>query len=328
MKFSPFCIALLILLPASTLAVAQAKQHAFYWSQATGMIDIGTLGGSYSFATAINESGTVVGASATAGDASVQAFRWTLSGGMQPLDDFGSGSFANGINKQGQIVGYAGATGGNHAVLWSNIGTVQDLGTLGGPTSWATGINDKGVITGDSYAPSPYGIVAFVWTSTHGMQTFGIPKSDGNGIGKQIAGDFVTRGVVYHAFVWDKVSGRQDLGNLAGVQDADSFAWAINLAGQVVGQSAITKQGPAHAFLWTSATGMTDLGSLGSNSFAFAISRNGQTAGVSYIPGDAFYHAVIWQNGSIVDLGTLGGLNSGASGINSSGEVAGSSDVP
>jgi probable HAF family extracellular repeat protein len=325
MKFSSFL--LLILVAASTFAVGQ-KQHAFYWSQATGLIDMGTLGGSYSFATAINESGTIVGASATAGDASVQAFQWTLAGGMQPLNDFGSGSFANGINKQGQIVGYAGATGGNHAVLWSNIGTVQDLGTLGGPTSWATGINDKGVITGDSYAPSPNGIVAFGWTASHGMQAVGIPKSDGNGIGKQIVGDFLTRQIFYHAFVWDKASGRQDLGNLAGAQDADSFAWAINLAGQVVGQSEVAKQGPAHAFLWTSATGMTDLGSLGSNSFAYAISRNGQIAGVSYLPGDAFYHAVIWQNGSIADLGTLGGLNSGATGINSSGEVSGSSDVP
>jgi probable HAF family extracellular repeat protein len=155
------------------------------------------------------------------------------------------------------------------------------------------------------------------------------PRERWQWVAKQIAGDFITSGSYYHAYVWDPTSGKHDLGTLSGLQNADSSAWAINLPGQVVGESSIAKGGPTHAFLWTATDGMSDLGTLGgSNSYAYAISRTGLIAGASFTPDDSAYHAVIWQNGGIVDLGTLGGTNSGASGINSSGEVAGSSDVP
>src|SRR5262245_51490980 len=233
-----------LLLLASTLAAAQI-QHGFYWSQATGMIDLGTLGGTNSFATAINESGIVVGAAFTAGDTCLQAFKWTSSSGMQPLADFGSCSFANAINRAGQIVGYAGAVGGNHAVLWDSDGTIHDLGTLlGGSTSWATGINDEGVVSGTSYDQSG-GLTGFAWSPFHGMQPLVDNRyaSEGNGIAREIVGDFVTRSGFYHAALWSLNFGRFDLGTLAPSQNANSFAWAVNFFNQVVGESQIFHNG-------------------------------------------------------------------------------------
>lgn len=44
-----------------------AESRAFMWSSQTGMIDIGTLGGGYAQACAINDAGVVTGSSQTQG---------------------------------------------------------------------------------------------------------------------------------------------------------------------------------------------------------------------------------------------------------------------
>jgi probable HAF family extracellular repeat protein len=49
------------------------------------IVDLGTLGGSYSHATAVSASGRVVGDSSTVSDAETHAFCWTQAGGMIDL---------------------------------------------------------------------------------------------------------------------------------------------------------------------------------------------------------------------------------------------------
>src|SRR5438093_6571617 len=68
--------------------------------------NLGTLGGTYSVATGINDFGRVVGVSSTTGDVDRHAFLRTKTGGMQDLGTLGGGnSFGFGINNFGQVVG-------------------------------------------------------------------------------------------------------------------------------------------------------------------------------------------------------------------------------
>jgi probable HAF family extracellular repeat protein len=62
--------------------------HPFSWTQAGGMVDLGTLGGSEGAATAVNASGEVVGLAGTA-DGGNHAFSWTQVGGMVDLGTLG-----------------------------------------------------------------------------------------------------------------------------------------------------------------------------------------------------------------------------------------------
>ncbi len=100
------------------------------------------------FATAINDSGQVVGKSNTN-----HAVIWN-SGSVSPtdLDTLAGGNYseAKAINSAGQVVGYSNTTGGQHAVFWDN-GNIVDLGTLGGSSSYAYGINLSGDVVGTAY---------------------------------------------------------------------------------------------------------------------------------------------------------------------------------
>src|SRR5688500_6259370 len=52
-------------------------------------VDLGKLGGTNSYATAMNEKGQVVGQSQVPGDAEWRTFSWTPMGGMVDLGSFG-----------------------------------------------------------------------------------------------------------------------------------------------------------------------------------------------------------------------------------------------
>jgi probable HAF family extracellular repeat protein len=142
------------------------KSHAFLWSNGS-MTDLGTLkGDKNSDATAINDTGQVVGYSFSSGKKNVttHAFLWS-NGSMTDLGTLGgSDSYAFGINATGQVVGYS-ATGSGmlDAFLWSN-GSMTDLGTLGGTNSVAEGINAAGQVVGFSITASG-ATDAFLWAN-------------------------------------------------------------------------------------------------------------------------------------------------------------------
>jgi len=58
------------------------------------------------------------------------------------------------INNAGQVVGWSILPSNLiHAFLWTSSGGMQDLGTLGGNSSFAFAINDVGAVTGSSDLP-------------------------------------------------------------------------------------------------------------------------------------------------------------------------------
>lgn len=155
-------------------------RHGFVWTEAGGMRDLGTLGGTASTAAAVNNSGEVVGYSDLANGA-WHAFSWTQAEGIVDLGTLGGApSTAHAVNDSGQIVGQSStAAGPDHAFLWTPEGGMVDLGTLGGFTSSARGIDDRGEVVG--FSDTATGAVhAFSWTKAGGMVDLGGLVGNGN----------------------------------------------------------------------------------------------------------------------------------------------------
>jgi probable HAF family extracellular repeat protein len=111
-------------------------------------IIVGTLGGQFGVATAINDARQIVGESDTA-NGNFHAFLFN-NGVINDLGTLGGdNSHASGINEAGHVVGWAQVADGTPHAFFYNGGALQDLGVLPGFTaSWATGINSSGQIVG------------------------------------------------------------------------------------------------------------------------------------------------------------------------------------
>ena len=129
--------------------------HAIEYRDSGPMQDLGTLGGTYSVANDINESGQIVGMAYTA-DGIARAYLYDDIEHMQDLGTLGGpSSIAEGINNLGQIVGGAAVNDFEfHPFLYSGSGQMQDLGILPGQSfGHAYGINDSGLVVGGSRDP-------------------------------------------------------------------------------------------------------------------------------------------------------------------------------
>jgi probable HAF family extracellular repeat protein len=171
--------------------------------------------------------------------------------------------------------------------------SIIDLNPSAAPRSFATGINDEGVVVG-----------------AVGENSF-VAQLPAVGIGDQ--GFIYSNGVT--TFM-DRMGGRS------------GSAFAINNNGQIAGSllSPTGKKYP-HAALYNSATNGTDLGTLGGDmSIAIDINDSGQIVGWaenSLINNQAF----LYDHGTMLNLGTLGGDSSEALAVNDKGDVVGYSGV-
>jgi len=262
--------------------------------------DIGTLGGAYSQAGGINNSGQVVGFSWVASSGGVfDAFRTAPDASIDPAtDDLGSlsgfHSMGFGINDSGQVVGGDDA---GHAFRTAPQSTINpatdDLGTLGGSVSRGLGINARGEVAGFSYTAGDAQIHAFRARRNKAIN----PAKD-------------------------------DLGTLGGTY---SEARAINASGQIVGIAYTVGDATAHAFRIASNLPINpstdDLGTLGgTSSYANAIDDYGQVVGSATIAGDVSAAAFLYSGGVMHNLNDLIAPGTGcgvieANGINDAGQI-------
>lgn len=239
--------------------VSPEVTHAVLLSGGT-LRDLGTLGGTNSFANALNEAGDVSGTSETS-DGLLHAFLFT-NGRMfdiaPPTSPFAIGE---GINADRIVVGqFQNKDNMLHAVRYS-YRKVKDLGTLGGGLSAAFDINDAGVIVGESSISNEPGFSTFAFVYRNGVMTsIGALADDAlssarqiNNCG-QIAGYSSVEGG-FHVFLYDKGVMR-DLGFFGGPQ---LTVEDMNEQGMIVG----TAQSPGPSVGYVYANGqLRDLDTL------------------------------------------------------------------
>lgn len=282
--------------------------HATIWNGTTPTdLDMGALRITVSHAAAINDAGQVAGWSSRAYIPYDHATVWDngTSTYMNTIAFWVSQDYAYAINNTGQV---AGEDSNSRAMVWSN-GSPNDLGTLGGSTSVARGINDSGlVVGGSSTANGSYH--ATVWsfgngsaitdlgTTFSGSSRANAINESGQIVGHASSSDFT------HATLWDG-STITDLGVLreGDRQPSLSTALAINEAGQVVGYSYAVDNSDfdMRAFIWNGST-MTDLNSLMAVdtvsedwklTSATGINDNGWIVGEAYNSNLNEYHAYL-----------------------------------
>jgi probable HAF family extracellular repeat protein len=305
----------------AVVALSSFAGHSVLGASLYTVTDLGTLGGSSSWAYGINASGQVVGAADTS---SGYQHAFLYSGGM--MMDLGTlggdSSSAKAINDAGLVVGVSATniSGDSRAFIYRR-GT-KAMTDLLGISSSASAINNIGQVVGN--ISTSHGTDAFLY-SGNTVINIGTLFPTGINANAQVVGYIPAWTAPYgwRAFSYSDGSLTPDLGNLGGIQ---SLAYGVNNIGQVVGSSDIAS-GYHHAFLYNSET-MTDLGTLGSDySSAAAINNIGQVVGNSYT-AEYNLHAFLYSNGMMTDLNNMIATASGwtlenANAINDVGQIVG-----
>ncbi len=296
MKFRSLVISLgvlgLLVLPAGL--TAQENSQPRY-----RVIELGTLGGTYSQTFYVTSKGVASGeASLADGNWHAILYQGPFKRDLGTLGGLNSSAFGS-PNAIGQVVGEAETSHSDPngedfcgfyasgaplsgttclGFLWKD-GSMTPLSTLGGYNSAASAINDQGEVAGNAETATT--------DST-------CPPYD-PALGQyQVLQD--------EPVVWEN-GHIKELPTYGG--DPDGFAIAINDYGQVAGASGDCSTfnlinglylSPVHALLWDHGK-VTNLGSLGGafGNQAHAMNNRGQVVGVSDLAGDAVFHGFVWS---------------------------------
>jgi probable HAF family extracellular repeat protein len=185
-----------------------------------------------------------------------------------------------------------------------------DLGTLGGTSSAALGINNGGQVVGRANVTNNFGEHAVIWdgATITDLGTAGAFFGNSYGVGINDAGKVV--GDSYNPFapgndntgtLWNGTSPAA-LGTLGG---SFSGAQGINNSGQITGFSHIAGNSAAHATIWNgNGTTITDIDGLGGNfSVGASINDAGHVVGQAATAVGQF-HAFRYDGTAMQDLGT------------------------
>jgi probable HAF family extracellular repeat protein len=266
---------------------------AFEWENGV-MRELPLLpGGCSGFAIAINDHGLIVGVADNGvldpftGAPELRAVVWQ-DGRIIDLGTFGGpNSLAGAVNARGQVTGVAqnavsdpfnfgDIIGLPNSTQWRGFlwqhGVMQDLGTLGGADSAASGflaLNDRSQVLGISF------------TNDVVNPATGFPTLD--------------------SFLWSHGE-KLDLGTLGGTF---TNGLTINNGGQIVGSSNLPGDSISHPFVWHRGV-LTDLGTLGGdNGTALWNNDAGDVVGTADVTGTQIHHGFLWKHGIMKDLGTF-----------------------
>jgi probable HAF family extracellular repeat protein len=262
--------------------IAGGVKRAFLWSSTAQMIELGTLGGSWSEATGVSSTPdpVIVGRSRHS-TGLVYGFRWTATDGITPLIPY-SGLPSHGIAPD----------------ILSEVWSVSEDGLVA--VGWS----------GDdsSYNPRHAAIWSYPQGNAHLLEpaNIGIVESEALGTsadGSVIVGRASNEDLQKHAFIYAG-SGMQDLGTLGG---SWSEAWDVSADGETVVGWSRDANGQNRAFRWTASGGMENLTNVYSNllgpgsllSYAYAISPNGR-----YIVGQGYNAVTGRQEAYLLDTDT------------------------
>ncbi len=313
--------------------------------QMYNLTSLGQLGGQGADAASMNAKGEIVGGTGPYCGAAVcaefaygsEAFVWRDG----KLIDLGPGA-ANEINKHEEIAGQAFDAGGNSvAALWrndkpfNNAKFVAALKKLGGPGSAAFGVNDKGVIVGDSQVnfttqnPNECSYVCHAFsydpTASHPMTNLGphgalsgqaLAVNDSDvAVGQANGSKFVSwiSGLQLTAVTWH----HGQMKTLPAPSQTLAFADSINATGEVAGGVSLKQTDPSdslcprvasantpldYAAAWNKGK-LTLLRPSGSfpDSVAYAINDKGVVGGGLHNACE-FQDAAIWTKGRVLDL--------------------------
>lgn len=207
---------------------------------------------------------------------------------------------------------------------------LHELGSLGGTYTALSGMNNEGVVVGESDDASlPWSrLRAFRWTREGGMRAlqgpaFPIARAFAVNDNGQVAGAVSTDSVTARANRWNPDGTLTRLGPLP---LSLSEAHAINRQGMTAGFADVAS-GDIHAMVWDATGAPIDLGTLGGpRAFAEQINVRGEVAGVSDI-GErqaAFY----WRRErGVVPIGAQGHPVRLVAAMNDRGEVTGNTEV-
>jgi probable HAF family extracellular repeat protein len=284
---------------------AGGATHAFRWSAAAGMIDLGTL----------------------PGDASSRA--------VAVLD----GTAQNG----GQILGMSGEDGRWTPVVWSANGSISALPTpliSGFVTALPTAFNAGGDVVGSD--AGGLGLQhGWIWSQADGK--FDLSANVGGGSNEGAANAVTASGTVlvttrasscvrsvecWRTYLWTRSRGYSPIGTPGNDSDIDVTGLALNEAGSVAGWVTTSASGKTIPSRWSASTGFTLLRRYAPESasygYAAAVNSNGTVVGAAFEPATGSIVASTWlANGSIVKLSPNDPNSSIAIAINNSGTIAG-----
>ena len=200
----------------------------------------------------------------------------------------GNNGGANAINNWGKVAGFAENSTPDSAcpapqvlqfkpAVWEN-GVIHKLPTVGGdPEGVAYNANDNGLVVGASGTCTTFNpnflnnllaVHALLWEDGKATDLGNLGGQTGqaggnaaysvNNRGEVVGGSDLAGDTTFHAFLWTRKTGMQDLGTLSG--DLASNGISINDGGSVVGVSLDANFNP-RAFLWRRGL-MTDVNTL------------------------------------------------------------------